>query len=81
MYCPFTSGNITWSSDKKSVATVDKNGKITFVGGGKVTITAKTKYHETSLTLTVQGKLQVTKTTPTLTLKNKTVTYTGKGKR
>ena len=24
MYCPFTSGNITWSSDKKSVATVDK---------------------------------------------------------
>ena len=81
MYCPFTSGNITWSSDKKSVATVDKNGKIAFVGGGKVTITAKTKYHETSLTLTVQGKLQVTKTTPTLTLKNKTVTYTGKGKK
>ncbi|MCB5504685.1 leucine-rich repeat protein [Coprococcus eutactus] len=81
MYCPFTSGNITWSSDKKSVATVDKNGKIAFVGGGKVTITAKTKYHETSLTLTVQSKSQVTKTTPTLTLKNKTVTYTGKGKK
>lgn len=84
IYCPFTSSNITWTSDKKSVAIVDNNGKITFVGGGEVTITGKTGYHQASLTLTVKGTekpTQTVKTTPVLKLKNKTVTYTGKKKK
>ena len=33
---------LTWSSDKKSVATVDSNGKVTGVSGGSATITVKT---------------------------------------
>ena len=34
---------ITWSSDNKNVATVDKNGTVTAKKTGKATITAKTK--------------------------------------
>lgn len=33
---------VTWSSDNESVATVDENGLVTAVGGGKATITATT---------------------------------------
>ena len=33
---------VTWSSDKESVATVDKDGKITAVAAGEATITVKT---------------------------------------
>lgn len=84
IYCPFTSSNITWTSDKKSVATIDSNGKISFVGSGKVKITGKTGYYQASITLTVKENKksdQSAKTTPVLKLKNKTVTYTGKKKK
>ena len=37
-----TDQTVTWSSDKESVATVDKNGKITAVAAGEATITVKT---------------------------------------
>ena len=37
-----TNKTVKWSSSKKAVATVDKNGIVTGVKGGKVTITAKT---------------------------------------
>lgn len=36
-------GTVTWSSDKKSVATVDKYGKVTAVRPGTAYITAKSK--------------------------------------
>lgn len=70
----FSSSNIKWSSSNTKVAGVDNNGKITFVGGGKVTITATTKYYRASVRLIV-------KSTPKLTLANKTVGYTGKGQK
>ena len=35
-----TNQNLTWSSDKPEVATVDANGKVTAVGAGAATITA-----------------------------------------
>lgn len=35
--------NITWKSDNESVATVDKNGTVSFVGYGKCYITATTE--------------------------------------
>ena len=36
-----TDKTVTWESDNEDVATVDENGKVTAVGGGTATITAK----------------------------------------
>ena len=36
-----TNKTVTWSSNNTSIATVDQNGKITAMGGGTATITAK----------------------------------------
>ncbi|MDE6580561.1 MAG: Ig-like domain-containing protein, partial [Ruminiclostridium sp.] len=36
-----TDKTVTWTSSDEKVATVDENGKVTAVGGGKATITAK----------------------------------------
>ena len=36
-----TTDQLAWSSDESKVATVDENGKVTAVGAGKATITAK----------------------------------------
>lgn len=70
----FTSSNISWSSGNTSVAKTDTNGNISFVGSGSVTITGKTKYYKAPVKLTV-------KSTPKLTLQNKTVPYNGKGQK
>ena len=44
---------VTWSSDHPSVATVDETGKVTAVGPGAVTITAKAGDQTKSCTITV----------------------------
>ncbi|MDE6251970.1 MAG: Ig-like domain-containing protein [Lachnospiraceae bacterium] len=43
-----TDKTVKWSSDKKSVATVDSEGKVTARKGGTATITAKTKNGKTA---------------------------------
>lgn len=43
-----TEKNVTWTSDKTSVATVDSNGKVTAVGAGSAVITAKTSNGKTA---------------------------------
>lgn len=45
--------SVTWSSGDKAIATVDKNGKITAVAEGTVTITAKVGTIEKTCTVTV----------------------------
>ena len=45
--------SVTWSSGDKAIATVDKNGKITAVAEGTVTITAKAGTIEKTCTVTV----------------------------
>ena len=45
---------ITWSSDNEAVATVDKNGVVTRVSDGKVTITAKAGEKTDSVEITVK---------------------------
>lgn len=54
---PASYGDITWQSDNTSVLTVDKNGKVKAVGGGKATITATAvNGAQGSVELTVDGK-------------------------
>ena len=53
-----TEDNIIYSSNDISVATVDQNGKVTFLKAGKVTITATTKDvkgNDLTATLTIQS--------------------------
>lgn len=45
---------VTWSSSKKSVATVDENGCVTALAAGTTTIKAKTKYKSATCTVTVK---------------------------
>ena len=52
-----TDQTVTWSSDKESVATVDKDGKVTAVAAGEATITVTTKDGE----FTASCKVTVTK--------------------
>ena len=50
-----TSDNtVTWSSSNQTVATVDSNGKVTAVNGGKATITAKAGGKSASCVVTVE---------------------------
>ena len=50
-----TDQKLTWTSSDPSVATVDANGKVTAVGDGTVTITAKTSNGKTAaITITVE---------------------------
>lgn len=52
-----TDKKVTWSSSDPKVATVDENGKVTAVGDGTVTITAKTGNGKTAdFTITVKIK-------------------------
>ena len=48
-----TDKKVTWSSSNTSVATVDQNGKVTAVGGGSATITAKAGDKQATCTVTV----------------------------
>ena len=48
-----TDKTVTWSSSNTSVATVDQNGKVTAVGGGSATITAKAGDKQATCTVTV----------------------------
>ena len=50
-----TNKNVTWSSDKSEVATVDNSGKVTAVGAGEATITVTTEdgSHTASCKVTV----------------------------
>ncbi|MDD7643081.1 MAG: Ig-like domain-containing protein [bacterium] len=55
-----TDKKIKWSSSDPSIATVDENGKVTAVGNGTVTITAKTANGKTA-TFTIVVDLEVEK--------------------
>ena len=50
-----TDKTITWSSSDESVATVDENGKVTAVGAGTATITAKAGSKTATCVVTVQS--------------------------
>ena len=67
--------SLTYSSSNESVATVDKDGKITILGAGEVTITATAsateKYLETSATF----KLTIKKASLTVTANDAEIYY------
>lgn len=71
-----TDKTITWSSSNTSVATVDSTGKVTFVGSGKVTITATCGEKTATVDFSVYGESKTdytaaSTTTPTkITLKD-----------
>lgn len=54
---------VTWTSDNKSVATVDQNGKVTAVAAGKATITATTSNGKTATCSVTVGCAHSSKTT------------------
>ena len=51
-----TDKSITWSSDKESIATVDKNGKVTAIAEGTAVITASTANGELTANCTITVK-------------------------
>ena len=61
-----TTDAVTWSSDNTTVATV-ANGKVTAVGNGTATITAKVGSYSASCEVTVHTKLTGIKLNPTST--------------
>ena len=64
-----TDKTVTWSTSDAAVATVDANGKVTAVGGGNATITAKAGDKEATCAVTVNvpvSSLVLNKTTLTL---------------
>lgn len=52
--------NVTWSSSKKSVATVSSSGKVIAKKAGKVTITAKANGKKAKCVITVRKKYSLT---------------------
>ena len=64
-----TDPGVTWTTSNAAVATVDANGKVTAVGGGHATITAKAGDKEATCAVTVNvpvSSLVLNKTTLTL---------------
>lgn len=66
---------ITWKSSDEKVATVDKDGKVTAVANGTVTITATSADGKHSATVTITVKISPEKLT--LTAENKTLAKIG----
>ena len=66
---------ITWTSSDEKVATVDKDGKVTAVANGTVTITATSADGKHSAIATITVKIAPEKLT--LTAENKTLTKVG----
>ena len=52
-----TTKNISWSSDKTDVATVDENGNVSANSVGTATITAKAGEQSATCTVTVKEKI------------------------
>ena len=52
----FSNSDVTWSSSDKSIATVDKNGVVTILNEGEVTITAEAAGHTASVTINIDGE-------------------------
>lgn len=78
-----TSKKATWSSNKKSVATVTSKGKVTAVKAGKAKITAKIGKKKLRCTITVK-KLPMgkgTKTSPKSAYASNTFTFYEEGKK
>lgn len=71
---------VTWSSDNKKVATVDKNGKVTGKKPGKAKITVKTKEGGKTATCEVTVKKPIRVEKITLDKKSKTLNVGGKFK-
>ena len=65
-------GDVSWSSDKTDVATVDANGNVTAVGRGEAKITAKAGDHTATCTVKVTNTVTLSKLdrTPKFTAKN-----------
>ena len=54
-------GDVTWSSDKTDVATVDANGNVTAVGNGEAKITAKASDYSATCTVKVTNTVTLSK--------------------
>ena len=54
-------GDVSWSSDKTDVATVDANGNVTAVGRGEAKITAKAGDHTATCTVKVTNTVTLSK--------------------
>ena len=65
-------GDVSWSSDKTDVATVDANGNVTAVGNGEAKITAKASDYSATCTVKVTNTVTLSKLdrTPKFTVKN-----------
>ena len=59
-------GQVTYSSDKETVATVDENGQVTIKGAGEATITATVKDSKTYAYATKTATYQITVTAATV---------------
>ena len=54
-------GDVSWSSDKTDVATVDANGNVTAVGNGEAKITAKASDYSATCTVKVTNTVTLSK--------------------
>jgi len=71
---------LTYSSSNENVATVDKGGKITIIGAGETTITAKAAATDKYLETTATFKLIIKKAALTITANDTEIYYGEEGK-
>ena len=74
-----TNKNVTWSSNKTSVATVNKDGKVTSKGKGTATITAKAGGKTATCKVTVPCNHPKNKITTTIVKQQKEKDFNSKG--